>query len=328
MIVRKGVPARNKFVHWIPFEKTKNDSLKVCAAYIIIREITENTEKHVSRILQEAKHVFLLITTPPPEPPSWIHGSVSILSLQSSWLDLTPHLMPPGYDTQFFIENFDIPYKRNYAIAHARKHQLQYIFLIDDDIIFRPGIATRAIEVLQKGFTGYGTYSLYYPDKSIVDLWTLSERGGVPEVAISGNCIFLNVYYNLPCFPLIYNEDWFFFQACVELRNLRLFGGESVVQNPPRPKDSQVIAFQQLGEILVDCIFHQASQKRPTLNNICQPEVVDKIIFHHIERLASLAHPWDGLNDAMDAVEAMSVSDIVRYGRALIKFLTADDVGE
>lgn len=328
MKVRKGFASRDRFTSpedWRRIEVVGNVEARLDAAYVITTGIENVSVSRLARIADEVKNLFVLTTKSGDLSIEGFDLPITIMPISDNWTIHTPNLNPPYMEPRFFRERFDIPYKRNFALAHARSKGFRYILLVDDDIVVRRGIGCRASGVLRAGYAGYGTYSLYHPDKSVVDLWMHLENGQSPEVSISGNCLALDVDQNLAFFPLLYNEDWIFFQSCVERRNLRLFGGESVVQMPARKKDQSVIAFQQFGEIVVKCIFDEPKRSVVTLENLLCADRAHAAIEFHARQLHILGGDWHGREAAITATEACCADGITRYGEALLRALSIDD---
>lgn len=317
--VRRGVPSRTLFATQCDWRNINAASTGLDAAYIITRGDHPRLDHQIRRLAKEMDTVVALCSETPKVESQNSAISVSFLQLDGRWLENTPKFAHAPSCREALIRNFSIPYKRNFAISHARLNKFRYILLIDDDIIFREGIGRRARATLINGAAAYGTYSLYHPDKSITDLWLHKESGLAPVVAISGNCIALDVGRPLSFFPEVYNEDWLFFQALIELQGGKIVGGENVVQLPPRPKSLEQAKFQQFGEVLAGCLITPASENGPSLFDLASKPHAEQILHEREFSLRSLETKWDGLDDVLDEIKSISAEQIVDFSSEFIE---------
>lgn len=317
--VRRGVPSCSLFATRCDWRKINSASKGLDAAYIITRGDHPRLDHQSTRLAKEVDAVFALCSEMPKFTSQNSSTSASFLQLDRSWLENTPSFAHAPSCREVLMRKFSIPYKRNFAIAHARLNKFRYILLIDDDIIFRDGIGRRAKAILINGAAAYGTYSLYHPDKSITDLWLHKERGLAPVVAISGNCIALDVDRPLSFFPEVYNEDWLFFQALIELQGGKIVGGENVVQLPPRPKSLEQAKFQQFGEVLAGCLITPASDNGPSLFDLTSKSHVERILHERQCSLRSLEIMWDGLDGVLHEILSISPEQIIDFSSEFIE---------
>ncbi|MEM1050627.1 MAG: hypothetical protein AAGI28_00895 [Pseudomonadota bacterium] len=317
--VRRGVPSYSIFGTHCDWRAIEVGSTGLDAAYIVTRGNHPQLELQVSRLLKEVASVFVLYSEMPALGSSDIAKSISFLRFDESWLADTPSLASTPWCREVLRRNFSIPYKRNFAINHARVHGFRHILLIDDDINFREGLGRRAKSMLANGATAYGTFSLYHPDISITDMWVHRERGSTPPVSISGNCVAIDVHQPLSFFPEVYNEDWLFFQALVELQGGHIAAGENVVQMPPRHKSVEQAKFQQFGEVLADCLTSPAIAYSPTLFDLTIRRHVERSIGRRQRLLKALEIKWEGLSDLVEEIRSNSADELVEFASEFIE---------
>ncbi len=146
-------------------------------------------------------------------------------------------------------KKYDIPSKRNYALAESKRLGLKHVCFFDDDLILNESHLRRGKKALLNGFDIGSMYSLDFPDVSIIDLIESLFKKQRPKVTISGNALFLNVGSVCGFFPYVYNEDWLFF-----LQNMAsgrsVVGISSVRQQRKTGDPLDRLRFEQFGEVI------------------------------------------------------------------------------
>lgn len=107
--------------------------------------------------------------------------------------------------------NFDIPIKRSYALSDARERNFQKILLLDDDIFMSKDNMVTGLSGIDNGMNIIGFHVVDYPDVSTIDHIERIIRKKSNYISMTGSCIFINIKRISGYFPLIYNEDLFFF---------------------------------------------------------------------------------------------------------------------
>jgi hypothetical protein len=157
-------------------------------------------------------------------------------------------------------DEWDLPFKRNYALWHAAKNGFRQILLLDDDI---RGLSH---ELLSAGADALSTWAVTgyfidaFPDTSVVG--HVERALGLPvKPFLSGSCLFLRANEPIGFFPPIYNEDWIFMAPAIQRRRVYSLG--VIGQEPYDPFVSPVLAsFQEPGEIIADGLFALLSAGR------------------------------------------------------------------
>lgn len=167
-------------------------------------------------------------------------------ALQRSFLEL-PSSQNPSRTVQ---QTYDLPLKRNIALAIARLHGFERICLLDDDIAITPEQISAASTVLGETYPLAGFHVLDFPDVSTLDHVHRLITGWPSRTMPGGNCLFLKIPDTSGFFPYIYNEDWLFVIHNLHGRRGVVLG--EVMQQVHRPwVDLTRIRFEEFGELII-----------------------------------------------------------------------------
>ena len=152
--------------------------------------------------------------------------------------------------------NFDIPIKRSYALFDARNNNFKNIMLLDDDIKMTESNMQAGLSVLTYNNSLVGFHVVDYPDVSTIDHIERIITKNSNVISMTGSCMFIDVEKVTGDFPLIYNEDLFFFMK--QVNPLKIVSGGTILQ-----KDYQSWVFQDrvMHEQFGDLIY-EAFKKR------------------------------------------------------------------
>lgn len=152
----------------------------------------------------------------------------------------------------YFVE-WDLPVKRNYALWYARRHRLNHILLLDDDIRDLQTTALAAGANALQDFVVSGFFVDDFPDTSAIGHIEI-ESGEPISTFLSGSCLFFRADGDVGFFPPIYNEDWIFMLPHITQGRVCSLG--CVRQKPYDPfANPSVALFQEFGEIIADSLF-------------------------------------------------------------------------
>jgi hypothetical protein len=166
-----------------------------------------------------------------------------------------------------FLDNYDLPIKRNYAINLSRQRKYNLIGLIDDDMIFDQDHIKRSAFLLKQGAHMIGYHVLKYPDVSAIDHIERLITAKPSPVSIGGNFLFVNIDHINGLFPYIYNEDWFFIFQNLELKkDIKSAGIVGQLDHEPW-KNTQRIQFEQFGEVVITGYKKLISMGRSLFNS-------------------------------------------------------------
>ena len=179
----------------------------------------------------------------------------------------------------YFVE-WDLPAKRNYALWYARKHRLNRIMLLDDDIRDLQSTAFVAGANALQDFIVSGFFVDDFPDTSAIGHAEI-ELGESVFTFLSGSCLFARTDNDVGFFPPIYNEDWLFMVPHIARGRVCSLG--RVCQKSYDPFANPAVAlFQEFGEIIADSLFALVASNR--YSERFNPRVWRKLL--------NLRHDW------------------------------------
>lgn len=147
--------------------------------------------------------------------------------------------------------DFDIPLKRSYALFDAKIRNYKYILFLDDDIKMSENNMCIGLGGLSQEYTVLGFHVTDYPDVSTIDHIERIVEGCSNIISMTGSCMFLNVENVIGDFPLIYNEDLFFFMKQIEPQ--KIVSGGTIMQNEYQPWASYSrIKHEQFGDLIYE----------------------------------------------------------------------------
>ncbi len=152
-----------------------------------------------------------------------------------------------------YFAGWDLPAKRNYALWYARKHRLNRILLLDDDIRGLQSTALVTGANALQDFVVSGFFVEDFPDTSAIGHVEI-ELGEPVSTFLSGSCLFVRTDDDVGFFPPIYNEDWLFMVPHMAQGRACSLGCVCQKAYDPFAKPS-VALFQEFGEIVADSLF-------------------------------------------------------------------------
>lgn len=149
--------------------------------------------------------------------------------------------------------NFDIPLKRSYALQEAKEKGFKHILLLDDDIYMSNDNMKSGLSGLVQGMTIIGFHVVEYPDVSTLDHIERIIYKKSNIISMTGSCMFINVDNVMGEFPLIYNEDLFFFMKQINAE--KVVSGGTVLQSKYQPwKQVDRVKHEQFGDLIYEAI--------------------------------------------------------------------------
>lgn len=229
----------------IPLEKTLNVLRPYCKEYVFL--FTDFIPDWFEKIAL----IFLL------------HGSNTVRAVKvadseysSSYIGKTEN---QNISVQWRID-FDIPLKRSYALYDARKKGYRYIGMIDDDILLENEPLQNAIFALEQGNCVVGFHVDWYPDKCTLD-HVKRELTSVQEpISMTGSTLFLDLDETHGDFPLVYNEDLFFFLQQPDLDRV-VSGGIIHQETYESWKTGERVMHEQFGELVYTAILQRMTKE-------------------------------------------------------------------
>ncbi len=164
-----------------------------------------------------------------------------------------------GLCNSYFVD-WDLPAKRNYALWYARRHRLDRILLLDDDIRHLQAADLAAGANALQQFVLSGFFVDKFPDTSAIGHVELNS-GEPVWTFLSGSCLFVRADGDLGFFPPVYNEDWLFMIPHITQGRVCSLG--CVHQKEYDPFAEPLVAlFQEFGEIIADGLFALVASNR------------------------------------------------------------------
>jgi len=192
--------------------------------------------------------------------------------------------------TSAYIDLWDLPLKRNYALFLSRQKGYKAVLIIDDDIRNVDHSCTRMGTNLLNSYKVSGCLVTDFPDTSVLGHL---ERVAGQEVFpfLSGSFLFINPMHVRSFFPCIYNEDWLFMLPYIHERSICSFG--TIKQVPYDPfTDFDRAKFQEFGEVIVDGLYDLLEKDKYDRRHILS--IWKNIIAQRCEKLRKLLLVLDG----------------------------------
>lgn len=147
--------------------------------------------------------------------------------------------------------DFDIPLKRSFALFDARVRKFKNILLLDDDIEMSESNMQIGLSGLTYNKTIIGFHVVNYPDVSTIDHIERIVMKKDNVISMTGSCMFINVEKINGDFPLVYNEDLFFFMKQINPQDI--VSGGTILQKEYQPwifKDR--VRHEQFGDLIYE----------------------------------------------------------------------------
>jgi ribosomal protein S18 acetylase RimI-like enzyme len=152
-----------------------------------------------------------------------------------------------GHDVH---EQSDLSLKRNIGLALARLLGWKGILYLDDDIRGLDLATVRGAERLLGRFSRVGFRVEDYPDSSVI-CHANRDLGGEQDVFVGGSALAVDCRSELPFFPHIYNEDWFFLYESALRRDIAIAGIARQLKFDPYRYPSRA-ASEEFGDVVAE----------------------------------------------------------------------------
>lgn len=225
----------------------------------------------------------------------------------------------------------DLGRKRNVCLLLARSMGWRSVLFLDDDVFDQiDGRGVRhdpherpldartlgdAVSAVESGRHAAVAWALRgYDDNSVL----CRIRGMVGEVQgqfVGGGALLVDTEADLPFFPAIYNEDWFFFLRLLGAgRETALLDGGDVHQDPYEPFLPTRAASEELGDLIAEGLFSLLHGGGPDVLasgsswSFWEDAIASRIAMReHLERKIDTVMPAerDEMHKALDAVKAV-----------------------
>ena len=297
-------------------------SNRLSAIYIPTRSCRKHLGTDVQTLLQFSNRVILLCSggQPPWGPENNTNSRYTSILNMSGALAFEQFLSRPSSRNPSLCvtSSYDLPYKRNFALHHARNSGFRYIGLLDDDIVLSATDIAASIDALAQGGGIVGFHILDYPDISALDHVRRLVLRKPARVSMGGNCIFFDSTQVYGFFPYIYNEDWLFLMTNYERHvNVRSMGVAHQFGHKPW-RDLQRVQFEQFGDVLVTGGKASIKNNRAFLRR--GPDYWEEIIRSYTVSLQELLYTCPANSEWSEAtiegirqVERFSAEDFVRF---------------
>jgi hypothetical protein len=184
-----------------------------------------------------------------------------------------------------FGKTRDLSMKRNLGLAIAWMLRWQRLMFLDDDIF---DVSKEAVGALAAALNDHNVSVLIpdeYEDNSVV-CHANRLGGGAQGKFASGGSMGVRCYRDdLPFFPNIYNEDWFFFSEEAASRKIARIG-ESQQRWYDAYRDPQRAVKEEFGDLLAEGLYARLDEEQP-------PRAVDRAYWDYFD----LAY-WDYFIDS------------------------------
>lgn len=267
------------------------------AVYIPTLLGRKNILKSLQILECHVKQIVLLYQGPVPE---WLKlndypSTIIINEFTEVGVLCSQHCLSSENPAKEYLEQYDIPLKRNFALNHAQKNKFDIIGLIDDDILFEDSHLLKARYFVSRDVDIVGFHVLDYPDVSTIDHIERLITGKISRVSIGGNFLFFKRNRVKGFFPYVYNEDWFFILTN-KILGQRVSSCGIIRQLSHKPwKNHERLLSEIFGEILITGVKKKVSAG----NNFLKPDPEfwdfiyhDYLIYLHQLYLSTRKRKW------------------------------------
>lgn len=148
----------------------------------------------------------------------------------------------------------DLSTKRNLGLVIARMLGWRRLMFLDDDIY---GISKEDVEALAAALNNHNVSALipeYYPDNSVA-CHAFRLGGGEQETFASAGGMGVRCdWADLPFFPNVYNDDWFFFSQEAASRRIAVVGESRQLAYDPYQDPNRAIK-EEFGDLLAEGLY-------------------------------------------------------------------------
>jgi hypothetical protein len=148
----------------------------------------------------------------------------------------------------------DLSTKRNLGLVIAKMLGWRRLMFLDDDIY---GIAKEDVEALAAALNNHNVSALipkYYPDNSVACHAFRLGGGEQKTFASAGGMGVRCDWADLPFFPNVYNEDWFFFSQEAASRRIAVVGESRQLEYDPY-RDPDRAVKEEFGDLLAEGLY-------------------------------------------------------------------------
>jgi glycosyltransferase involved in cell wall biosynthesis len=160
----------------------------------------------------------------------------------------------------------DLSTKRNLGLVIAKMLGWHRLMFLDDDIY---GVSKGGVEALAAALNNHNVSALipaYYPDNSVACHAFRLGGGDQGKFASAGGMGVRCNRDDLPFFPNIYNEDWFFFSEEAASRSIAVVGeSQQLVYDPF--KDPRRAVKEEFGDLLAEGLYAHLGD-RPDFSDV------------------------------------------------------------
>jgi glycosyltransferase involved in cell wall biosynthesis len=148
----------------------------------------------------------------------------------------------------------DLSTKRNLGLVIAKMLGWRRLMFLDDDIY---GISKEDVEALAAALNNHNVSALipeYYPDNSVACHASRLGGGEQETFASAGGMGVRCDWADLPFFPNVYNEDWFFFSQEAANRRIAVVGKSQQREYDPYRDPNRAVK-EEFGDLLAEGLY-------------------------------------------------------------------------
>ncbi|BCJ54082.1 hypothetical protein Asp14428_55570 [Actinoplanes sp. NBRC 14428] len=179
-------------------------------------------------------------------------------------VDVTPAVRLPRFRSDAALPRFrrrnDVSVKRNLGLAVAVMAGWQRLIFIDDDITHLRPEAVKAAGGLLAQHHVAALENIGYPDNSVV--CHARRLVGLPQdTFVGGGAMAVRASLDVPFFPSIYNEDWFFLAGGTAVERVALCGTVTQREYDPFMLPERARS-EEFGDCLAEGLFALRDDER------------------------------------------------------------------
>ena len=155
----------------------------------------------------------------------------------------------------------DLSTKRNLGLVIAKMLGWRRLMFLDDDIY---GVSKEDVEALAAALDNHNVSVLipeYYPDNSVACHAFRLGGGEQDTFASAGGMGVRCDWADLPFFPNVYNEDWFFFSGEAASRRIAVVGESQQREYDPYQDPNRAVK-EEFGDLLAEGLYARLDARR------------------------------------------------------------------
>lgn len=155
----------------------------------------------------------------------------------------------------------DLSTKRNLGLVIAKMLGWRRLMFLDDDIY---GVSKEDVEALAAALDNHNVSVLipeYYPDNSVACHAFRLGGGEQDTFASAGGMGVRCDWADLPFFPNVYNEDWFFFSGEAASRRIAVVGESQQREYDPYRDPNRAVK-EEFGDLLAEGLYARLDARR------------------------------------------------------------------